>query len=67
MLKYIKDFDDVITRQNKYRHFTSSAIVLNKEKTKILMAYHTIYNSWVWGGGDSDGDNYFLLCWLNIV
>ena len=44
MLKYIKDFDDVLTRQNKYRHFTSSAFVLNKEKTKILMEYHTIYN-----------------------
>ena len=62
MLKYIKDFDDVLTRQNKYGHFTSSAFVLNKERTKILMAYHRIYNSWVWIGGHSDGDNYLLLC-----
>ena len=60
MLKYIKDFDNVLTRQNEYGHFTSSAFVLNKERTKILMAYHRIYNSWAWVGGHSDGDNDLL-------
>lgn len=60
MLNYIKDFDDVLTRQNQYGHFTSSAFVLNKEKTKILMAYHKIYNSWAWVGGHSDGDSDLL-------
>ena len=60
MLKYINDFDDVLTRQNEYGHFTSSAFVLNKERTKILMIYHKIYNSWAWEGGHSDGDNDLL-------
>ena len=60
MLDYIKDFDDVLTRQNEYGHFTSSAFVLNKEKTKILMVYHKIYNSWAWVGGHSDGDSDLL-------
>lgn len=60
MLKYINDFDDVLTRQNEYGHFTSSAFVLNKERTKILMIYHKIYNSWTWTGGHSDGDNDLL-------
>ncbi len=60
MLKYINDFDDVLTRQNVYGHFTSSAFVLNKERTKILMIYHRIYNSWAWTGGHSDGDNDLL-------
>ena len=60
MLKYINDFDDVLTRQNEYGHFTSSAFVLNKERTKILMIYHKIYNSWAWTGGHSDGDNNLL-------
>ena len=60
MLKYINDFDDVLTRQNEYGHFTSSAFVLNKERTKILMIYHKIYNSWAWTGGHSDGDNDLL-------
>ena len=60
MLKYINDFDDVLTRQNEYGHFTSSAFVLNKERTKILMIYHKIYNSWAWTGGHSDGDSDLL-------
>ena len=51
MLKYLKDFDDVLTRQNEYGHFTSSAFILNKERTKLLMIYHKIYNSWAWTGG----------------
>ena len=50
MLKFINDFDDVLTRENVYGHFTSSAFVLNKERTKILMVYHKIYNSWAWTG-----------------
>ena len=60
MLKYINDFDDTLTRQNEFGHFTSSAIVLNKERTKMLMIYHKIYNSWAWTGGHSDGDNDLL-------
>ena len=60
MLKFINDFDDVLTRENVYGHFTSSAFVLNKERTKILMIYHKIYNSWAWTGGHSDGDNNLL-------
>ena len=60
MLNYINDFDDVLTRQNQYGHFTSSAFVLNKERTKILMIYHKIYNSWAWTGGHSDGDSDLL-------
>lgn len=60
MLNYFNDFDDVLTRQNEYGHFTSSAFVLNKERTKILMIYHKIYNSWAWVGGHSDGDSDLL-------
>ena len=60
ILDYINNFDDTLTRQNKYGHFTSSAFVLNKERTKILMVYHKIYNSWSWPGGHSDGDSNLL-------
>lgn len=60
MLNYINDFEDVLTRQNEYGHFTSSSFILNKERTKILMIYHKIYNSWAWTGGHSDGDSDLL-------
>ena len=60
MLDYIRDFNDILTRQNEYGHFTSSAFVLNKERTKMLIIYHKIYNSWAWVGGHSDGDSDLL-------
>ena len=60
MLSYINNFDNVLTRENKYGHFTSSAFVLNRERTKILMAYHRIYDSWAFVGGHSDGDSDLL-------
>lgn len=56
MLKYINTFDDVLSRDNKLGHFTASAWVVNKEKTKVLMIYHNIYKSWAWTGGHADGD-----------
>lgn len=60
MLKYLKESNDILTRNNERAHFTSSAVVFNKEQTKVLMIYHKIYNSWAWVGGHSDGDNDLL-------
>ena len=56
ILQYLNDFDNVFLRENNYGHFTSSAWVVNKEKTKVLMIHHNIYNSWAWPGGHADGD-----------
>ena len=60
MLKYIDTFDDVLTRNNEFGHFTASAWVVNKERTKVLMIYHNIYNSWAWTGGHADGEDDLL-------
>ena len=60
MLKYIDTFDDGLTRNNEFGHFTASAWVINKEKTKVLMIYHNIYKSWAWTGGHADGENNLL-------
>ena len=57
MLKYIDTFEDVLTRENKMCHFTSSNWIINKERTKVLMIYHNIYKSWAWTGGHADGDS----------
>lgn len=56
MLKYIKDFENVLTRDNEYGHFTASAYTVNKDRTKLLMIYHNIYNCWTWEGGHADGE-----------
>ena len=57
MLKCIDEYDDVLTRENKLFHFTASNWIVNKEKTKILMIYHNIYQSWAWTGGHADGED----------
>lgn len=55
-LKYINDFEDTLSRNNEYGHFCASAFVVNSDKTKVLMVYHNIYNSWCWSGGHADGE-----------
>lgn len=57
MLNYIKNTEDVLTRNNEIAHMTVSAWITNKDKNKILMIYHNIYNSWAWVGGHADGDD----------
>lgn len=60
MIKYMDTFSDVFTRNNEIGHFTSSCWIVNKEKTKVLMVYHNIYDSWSWAGGHADGDEDLL-------
>lgn len=60
MLQYIDTFEDVLTRENRMCHFTASSWIVNKERTKVLMIYHKIYDSWAWTGGHCDGDSDML-------
>lgn len=60
MLKYIETFDNLLTRENEFAHFTASNWIVNKEKTKVLMIYHNIYKSWAWTGGHADGEEDLL-------
>ena len=45
-----------LDRDNLLFHFTASSIIVNPQRTKTLMAYHNLYNSWAWTGGHADGD-----------
>ncbi len=60
MLKYLNTFNDCLTRENEFGHFTSSSFVVNQDYTKVLMAYHNIYKSYCWLGGHADGDENLL-------
>ena len=55
MLAFMQENDDCLTRENTVAHFTCSIWTVNKERTKTLMAYHNIYDSWSWLGGHADG------------
>ena len=54
-LKFINTFDDVLTRNNVFVHFTASAFVVNKDKTKMVVVYHIINDGWIYPGGHADG------------
>lgn len=57
ILEYLSYFDNLLTRDNNFAHFTSSAFIVNQDYTKVLMAYHNIYKSYAWLGGHMDGIN----------
>lgn len=60
MIEFMDEFDDLLTRDNKVAHMTSSAFVVNKKRDKVLMVHHNIYNAWSWTGGHADGDEDLL-------
>ena len=59
-LKFIDSFDDVLTRDNIFGHFTASAFVVNKERNKMLVVYHIIDDGWIYPGGHADGEEDLL-------
>ena len=48
--------DHILTRDNRNAHITVSAWIMDKDRKKVLMAYHNLYQSWAWLGGHADGD-----------
>lgn len=54
-LKYMENCSDYLDRENQIAHFTASIWTINPERTKTLMVYHNIYDSWSWIGGHADG------------
>lgn len=61
ILDYIEQFkDNILTRENEVAHMTSSSMIFNKDKSKIIMVHHNIYNTWAWTGGHADGDGDLL-------
>lgn len=57
MLTFISRNKDCLLRTNLVGHFTSSAIIVNSDISKVLFIHHNIYNSWGWVGGHNDGDD----------
>lgn len=56
ILSFLKEHDDAFERTNELAHMTASAWVVNTDMSRVLMAYHRIYDSWAWLGGHCDGD-----------
>ena len=55
MLHYMGENSNYLDRANQIAHFSASIWTVNKERTKTLLVYHNIFNSWSWIGGHADG------------
>ena len=60
ILDWIGNNKNVFSRENTVAHMTASAWVVNKDRSKVLMVYHNIYQSWSWLGGHADGETDLL-------
>lgn len=56
MLTFMEQHPDCLERTSKAAHFTASSWIVNPDRSKVLMVYHNIYDSWSWTGGHADGD-----------
>ena len=60
ILRYMDIFPDLLTRKNEMAHLTASCWIVNPDRTKVLMAFHNLYQSWSWLGGHADGEENLL-------
>jgi 8-oxo-dGTP pyrophosphatase MutT (NUDIX family) len=60
ILHALRTEPDIFTRKNTLAHMTASAWVVNQDRSKVLMVYHNIFQSWSWLGGHADGDEDLL-------
>ena len=67
ILGWISNNENAFSRENTVAHITASAWVVNKDRSKVLMVYHNIYDSWSWLGGHADGETDLLAVALREV
>ena len=60
ILRRLESGEALLERSNLSAHMTASAWVVSPDRTKVLMAYHNLYDSWAWLGGHADGDSDLL-------
>lgn len=60
ILAWLRTEENVFSRKNQAAHMTASAWVVNPERTRVLLAYHNLYDSWAWLGGHADGQRDLL-------
>ena len=56
LLARLEAGESLLTRENAAAHLTASAWVTSPDRTRVLLAYHNIYDSWAWLGGHADGE-----------
>ena len=60
ILRWMDLFPDTVLLRDCPAHLTASTFVVNADASKILFAYHNIFDAWAWLGGHADGDGDLL-------
>ena len=67
ILDFLDRNPDAFLRSNRLAHMTASAWIVNPARSKVLMVYHRLYDSWSWTGGHADGETDLLAVALREV
>ncbi len=67
ILDFIDANSDAFLRSNLIAHMTASAWIVNPLRTKTLLVYHRLFDSWSWTGGHADGEEDLLAVALREV
>lgn len=67
ILAFLDKNPDAFYRTNLLAHMTASAWVVNPQRTRTLLVYHRLYDSWSWTGGHADGEEDLLAVALREV
>lgn len=67
LLRRLRSGEALYTRENRAAHLTASAWVVDQTRSRVLLAYHNLYNSWAWLGGHADGERNLLSTALREV
>lgn len=57
ILNFVNENSNCFERTSQIGHITGSAMIVNKNKTKILLTHHHKLDKWLQLGGHSDGDS----------
>lgn len=57
MIQFLEEEDNNFCRSNLEGHFTGCGLVVNPERTHVLMINHIAYGKWLLPGGHCDGES----------
>ena len=60
IIRRLESGEDLWTRKNTAAHLTASAWVVSPDRTRVLMCFHKLYDSWSWLGGHVEEGEYDL-------
>ena len=58
--RWIEKYGEKLLTRMPEGHLTASGFIFNPKRTKTLMVFHNIYQSWAWTGGHADGERDLL-------